>query len=309
VIVGVAREAGASAGIKRVTIVMITWNRRANVLATLPRLLALPEHPPIIVVDNGSADGTAEAITDRFPSVTVVALDENRGAAGRNAGAELAATPYVAFSDDDSWWEPGALCRAADVLDGHPRLALVAATVILGDGGPPDPTVELMRRSSLVAEPDLPGPPVLGFIACGAVVNRKAFLGVGGFNPLLGVGGEEWLVAVDLAEAGWGLAHVADVVAVHQPSALRDRHHRRRQLVRNKLWSTWLRRPWPAALRTTITTMADAARDGPAREGLVEALRGASSVLRSRRPISVDVDARLRLLERSARPSRRQGGR
>jgi hypothetical protein len=52
--------------------------------------------------------------------------------------------------------------------------------------------------------PDLPGPPVLGFIACGGIVRRAAFLEVGGFNSRLGVGGEEELLAVDLTARGWG---------------------------------------------------------------------------------------------------------
>ena len=123
----------------QVTILMLTWNRRADVLANVPRLLALPEQPPVIVVDNGSADGTAEAIRKRHPSVSVVALNENCGAAGRNVGAELAVTPYIAFSDDDSWWRPGALRHAAELLEAYPGVALLAATVVLGDRGPADP--------------------------------------------------------------------------------------------------------------------------------------------------------------------------
>ena len=281
----------------RVTIVMITWNRRPDLLATLPRLLALPERPPVIVVDNGSDDGTVDAVRGQFPNVTVVALEDNCGSAGRNVGAELAATPYVAFSDDDSWWEPGALARAADVLDAYPQLGLLAATVLLGDDGPPDPTVELMRRSPLPPEADHPGPPVLGFIACGSVVRRSGFLGVGGFSRLLGVGGEEWLLAVDLAGAGWDLAYVADVVAIHQPSAVRDSRSRQRRLARNTLWSAWMRRPWPVVIATTLTTIRAAAFDCPTRDGLLEAIRGAPGVLRARRPVSSGVEARLRLLE------------
>lgn len=276
---------------------MITWNRRADVLETLPRLLALPDSPPIIVVDNGSDDGTADAVRASHPAATVVALPDNRGAAGRNVGVSQATTAYVAFSDDDSWWEPEALGRAVAILDAHPRLAVLAATVVLGEGGPPDPTVEEMRRSPLLPEPDLPGPAVLGFIACGAVVRRSAFLDVGGFSALMGVGGEEWLLAVDLAEAGWGLAHVADVVAVHAPSTARDKGSRRRHVARNTLWHAWLRRRWPVVVRVTAKTVVDAVHDGASRAALLDATRGAPAVLRNRRPISADVEARLRLLD------------
>jgi len=63
----------------------------------------LPERPPVIVVANDSSDGTCEAIHRRHPSVVLIEEGRNFGGARRNIGAELAETPYVAFSDDDSW--------------------------------------------------------------------------------------------------------------------------------------------------------------------------------------------------------------
>jgi hypothetical protein len=51
------------------------------------------------------------------------------------------------------------------------------------------------RRSPLPRQPDLPGPPVLGFVACGAVVRRSAYLAVGGFSPVVFFLGEETLLA------------------------------------------------------------------------------------------------------------------
>ena len=68
------------------TVVMITRDRRENVLASLDRLLGLPERPPVVVVDNASTDGTADAVRRRHPSVDVVALPRNLGAAARTVG-------------------------------------------------------------------------------------------------------------------------------------------------------------------------------------------------------------------------------
>jgi len=87
----------------RVSVVVVTRDRRAGLLATLERLVALPERPPVIVVDNGSSDGTPAAVRGRFPGVEVITLGYNAGSAGRTAGVRCARTPYVAFSDDDSW--------------------------------------------------------------------------------------------------------------------------------------------------------------------------------------------------------------
>src|SRR5918911_3792446 len=98
----------------RVSGVMLTHDRRERTLRGLAELTALPERPPIVVVDNASSDGTPEAVRRAFPSVRVIELVENVGAAARNVGVEAVETPYVAFSDDDSWWAPGALARAAE---------------------------------------------------------------------------------------------------------------------------------------------------------------------------------------------------
>ena len=63
-----------------------------------------------------------------------------------------------------------------------------------------------MAAAPLGRDPDLPGPSILGFLACAVVVRRSAFLDVGGFDDVVFFGGEEERVALDLAAAGWGLA-------------------------------------------------------------------------------------------------------
>jgi GT2 family glycosyltransferase len=143
---------------------------------------------------------------------------------------------------------------------------------------------------------DLPGPPLLGFIACGAVVRRDAFLEVGGFDARLGVGGEEELLALDLAARGWGLAYVDEVVAHHYPSPSRDPADRRRLLVRNALWSAWLRRPLGGAARQTAHLAALAVHQPGAWPGVLLAMGGLPWVLRERRPVPRDLEAAIRRL-------------
>ena len=279
-----------------VTIVIATRNRGPELLRTLTRLRALDEQPPIVVVDNGSTDGTAELVRAHHPGVQVVGLRGNQGGAARTVGARLVDSPYVAFSDDDSWWAPGALSRAADLLDRHRRLAVLAARVLIGPEERLDPVCAEMAHSPLLAADDLPGPSVLGFIACGAVVRRTAFLEVGGFDVRLGVGGEEELLSVDLATRGWGLAYVHEVVAVHHPSPSRDPSGRRRVQVRNALWSAWLRRPLSGAARQTAHLAALALHQPGARSGILLALLGLPWVLRERRPVHPELEAALRTL-------------
>ena len=287
---------GPDPGEPRVTVVVMTRDRREQLVRTLARLSALPDRPEVIVVDNGSADGTPAAVREMFPRVQVLCLTQNHGAAARTAGLRHASTPYVAFSDDDSWWAPGALRRAADLFERHPRLGLVAARIQVGPERLEDPVRTLMRSSPLPADPGLPGPRVLGFVACGSVVRRSAYLATGGFSPLIFFLGEESVLAQDMTAAGWVLCYVEDVVAHHHPAAGVGRAGRRRLQARNWLLSSWLRRPARSALRDTAHLLRRAG-DPELRGALVDAAVRLPAVRADRRRLPAHVENDLRLLE------------
>ncbi|MYR59303.1 glycosyltransferase, partial [Streptomyces sp. SID625] len=86
----------------RTTVVVITHNRRDELLRTLDRLAELPERPAVIVTDNGSTDGTSAAVARHHPRVLLLRPGRNLGAVGRNLAVRRVRTPYVAFCDDDS---------------------------------------------------------------------------------------------------------------------------------------------------------------------------------------------------------------
>jgi GT2 family glycosyltransferase len=259
---------------------------------------SLPNHAgPVVLVDNGSRDGTPELVRRHFPDVSVVELGANRGAQARNVGVQRARTPYVAFADDDSWWAPGALATAADHFDRHPRLGLVAARILVGSGQSLDPTCTVMARSPLGWADDLPGPSVLGFVACGSVLRRRGFLRTGGFDGVVFFAGEEERVALDLASDGWGLSYVDDVVAHHHPSPARDRAAREALLRRNRLLTALMRRPWSVVAEL----LRDELRGGPqARRAATAALGRVPRALRQRRAVPAAVERALRRLEADA---------
>lgn len=283
------------AGAPALTVVVLSRNRVPELMATLERLTGLPERPPVIVVDNGSRDGSPARVAQRFPGVELLALPDNRGASARTLGVRAAKTPWVAFADDDSWWAPASLSRAAELLEANPRVALLAARVLVGTEERLDPTCVEMRESALPPN-DGPGPRVLGFLACGAVVRRSAYLAVGGFHPRYGVGGEEALLAADLSAAGWSLVYRDDVVAHHRPSKIRDRSVRRSVEVRNELWTAWLRRRLPYAVRASARAFRRAG-DRNVRNGVLAAAAGSPWVLRERRAVPVSVERELELLD------------
>ena len=287
----------------RVSVVVITHQRRAELLLALERLLALPEQPHVVVVDNGSTDGTAHAVRQRFPQVELVASPENLGAIGRNVGVARVDTPYVAFCDDDTWWDPGSLRTAADVLDAHPRLAVVTARILVEPGGREDPIVPELRDSPVPGADWLPGPALGSFLAGASVLRRDAFAEVGGFSERLWLGGEEELMAGDLAAAGWELCYLPQLTVHHQASRARDPHKRRRDGIRNTLWTTWLRRPLRPALRRTVHLLATLPRDRVTAEGLLAAVRGLPWVLRERRVLPPHAEARFAALDAVQRRS------
>jgi GT2 family glycosyltransferase len=143
---------------------------------------------------------------------------------------------------DDTWYDAGALTLGADLLDRHPRMAVVTGSILVEPGGRLDDICVEMAESPLDRPDGMLGHPLLSFLAGVSVVRKSAFESAGGFSPRLWLGGEEELLASDLARNGWHMAYVSEVVAHHQASVARAPHLRRRHGIRSTLWFTWLRR-------------------------------------------------------------------
>jgi GT2 family glycosyltransferase len=278
------------------SVVILTHNRAPELLRTLERMAALPEKPPLIVVDNASTDDTVPQVRRRFPGVTLVELNRNLGAAARNVGVRHAATPYVAFCDDDTWWQPGSLARAVEVLEIYPRIAVLSARILVGTDEREDPACAVMGRSPLHL-PGLPGHAVLGFLAGASVFRREAFVGAGGYEPILFIGGEEGLLAIDLAWRGWAMVYLPELVVHHHPSTRRDTGLRRRLVARNAIWIAWLRLSWRTALGQTLRLLERAGRTGTFCATAIDALRGLPWALRNRRVVPLDVEAMYRKVQ------------
>lgn len=278
-----------------VTVVMISRDRREQALNSLRHLVVLRPAPEVVFVDNASGDGSADAVAEALPEVRVVRLPRNQGASARNVGVRLARTAYVAFSDDDSWWAPGALDRAVCLFEEHSRLALVMGRILVGPDHRTDEVCELMAHGPLGAPDGMVQPRILGFVACGAVVRRSALLEVGGFSEIVFFPGEEDLVALDLTTAGWDLVYAEDVVAHHHPHASPTRQDRQMKEVRSRLLTAWLRRPVSAAAGITVESLLRPPT-AAAWRGLGATLPLLPAVVRSRRPVPAGVERQLRLL-------------
>ena len=276
-----------------VTAVVASRNRCSELLSSLDR-----HEAPVILVDNGSTDDTVAAVRDQFPAVRVVELGSNRGAAARTIGARLAATPYVAFADDDSWWAPGCLGAAVELLRAHRGIGLLNAKILVGSHEQVDPVCELMAASPLPRPADVVGVPVLGFVACASIVRRSALLSVGGFDDVVRFPGEEERVALDLAAAGWQLVYADDLVVHHHPSPRRHSPaERAAAITRSKVLTALMRLSWAAVGKELVAAW----RSGPSeRAGVRAALPDLPAALRQRRRVPAAVESQLRVLAGAA---------
>jgi GT2 family glycosyltransferase len=285
----------------RTSFVIASRNRAAELAAVVTRLLDTTGCP-IIVVDNASDDdsvATISRIADRSGNrVHVVELDANRGAVGRNVGVAACRTPYVAFCDDDSWWMPDAPAVAEGVFDRYPSVGLLAAKTMVWPQRREDPMTAQLASSPLGHRPGLPGPSILGFMTCAAIVRKSAFVAAGGFSDILHFRGEEQLLAVDLAALGWDLCYCPRLIAIHQPSTVRATTAAQdARVLRNTVLTTWLRRPLRHCVTATGTLLRAAVRDGDHARAAAEALLLLPAVVSQRRTLPAGVEEALAVLE------------
>ena len=119
------------------TIVIVNWRTKDYLRACLESVRA---HPParefeIIVVDNGSADGSAEMVRESFDGVTLIENAENIGyAEGNNQGMRESRGEYILLLNPDTEVKPGALDALLKFARAHPDAAAVGCRLMGTDG-------------------------------------------------------------------------------------------------------------------------------------------------------------------------------
>jgi GT2 family glycosyltransferase len=295
-----------------VSVVIPTWNGRALLdvaLGSLGRQSLAPLE--VIVVDNGSADGTVEWLAERWPAVTVVALEENLGfAAGTNRGIARARGDVVALVNNDVELDPDFLRELVRALEANPEAASAAAKMLrFEDRGVIDATGDTLRWSGIALQRgqgeadrgqyDGAGP-VFSACAGAAAYRRAAFDDVGLFDEAFFAYLEDvdWGFRAQLA--GRGCVYVPSAIAYHIGGASTRREGRPDPFFyglprRNNVWMVLKNYPASAlALYAPLLVVNHAGlvyvavRDGMARAhfaALWAALRGLPRVLRQRRAI------------------------
>jgi N-acetylglucosaminyl-diphospho-decaprenol L-rhamnosyltransferase len=119
------------------SIIIVSWNTRALLLRCLMALPAATDGLRVetIVVDNGSTDGTPEAVRAQFPTVQLIEPGRNLGfAGGNNRGLAAAAGRMVCLLNPDTEPRPGALAALVACLDAQPTVGAAGPRLLNPDG-------------------------------------------------------------------------------------------------------------------------------------------------------------------------------
>jgi GT2 family glycosyltransferase len=128
------------------SIVIVNWNTRDLLLACLKSIENNPAEEPmeVIVVDNHSSDGSADAVAQQHPNVRLIALDSNTGYAhANNVGIAAASGDAILTLNPDTEIQPGALQIALNTLRSDSKTGCVAARLV--DASPPHATQHSVR--------------------------------------------------------------------------------------------------------------------------------------------------------------------
>jgi hypothetical protein len=224
-----------------VAIIVINWNTRELLAECLASIAATTADLDVetVVVDNGSADGSAAMVRERFPHARLIANRDNLGFARANNQAIAAtATPYVLMLNSDARLLPDALRHLLALLAASPRTGLVGAQLRDPSGAFQAshfrfPTLwqEALMLSGVgraIHGPWYPSfgptaddrPRVVDWVGGACMLARRAALdAVGGFDEGYLLYGEETDLCYALREAGWQVWYEPAALVLHHGSA------------------------------------------------------------------------------------------
>jgi len=243
-----SESSGSAAAFRRpaltVDIVIVNWNSGRHLRECLAALdqSTIAERLNVIVVDNASADGSADALATERARLDVVLNSENRGfAAGCNQGANKGSAPVLLFVNPDVRVRPDTLAAAARYLDdpAHSGVGVLGAQLMDADGRVQRccaraPTAVTLLLQSLFLDrlcPALVPPhfltewdhgdtrPVDQVMGAFLMIRRGLFEELGGFDERFFLYYEDVDLCLAARQAGWTVVHYAGAQAEHTGSA------------------------------------------------------------------------------------------
>jgi N-acetylglucosaminyl-diphospho-decaprenol L-rhamnosyltransferase len=212
-----------------VAVSIVNTNSRELLLACLESLAG--EGAELVVLDNASEDGSADAVRERFPDVQVIA-QEQRAGFGANHNTVIRATDgrYVYVLNEDTTADDWGFARMVEYMDAHPRVAALGPRIAYPDGRRqasawrfPTPLNALLSLPSLgkvgivQSHGDVPRP-VDWVMGAALLLRRSALDEVGLFDEGFFIYSEEVDLQLRLRRAGWDVHFFPAVTVVHHES-------------------------------------------------------------------------------------------
>jgi GT2 family glycosyltransferase len=284
-------------GLKSATVVITTRNRKDELRNAIKSALAQTVPVEILVIDDGSIDGTAEMVCREFPSVRLERSENSLGyISQRNRGAQWASSNTIFSLDDDAiFTSPHTVAQTLAEFD-HPRVGAVAI-----------PYVE--PRKSAIMHQKAPSRDELfitdRFIGTAHALRKDVFLKLGGYREHFFHQGEESDYSIRMMEAGY-LVRLGNADPIHHmESPRRDLRRMDYYGHRNNVLFAWHNVPMPHfpihLLGTTLNGFALAFRTLRFQKMLQGIVRGYIDCFRwwkKRRPVSQEVYRLHRLLKK-----------
>ncbi len=275
-----------------VAVSIVNHGNRELLLACLASLADDPGRrasTEIVVLDNASEDGSAEAVRERFPDVRVLARPFRAGfGANHNAIIASTASRHVLILNEDTIVEPGTIDRLVAELDARPSAAAVAPRIVFPDGRRqpsawrfPSPLgcaiAALTLGQAGVDQSSGDAPRRVDWATgCALLVRRAALERVGTFDEGFFMYVEETDLCRRLADGGWDLHLVPDVrVQHHLKQSTSGAFERRVREIWRSRRRYWAKHHSPLGARAARALLAAqyvglnaAARVAPARVGV-----------------------------------------
>lgn len=280
-----------------VSIVIVTWNRRDDILETIQSVHAQSyQNYEIIVVDNASTDGTVEVLQELYPNVKVIALSENLGASGgRNPGIAAAKGEIIFLLDSDASLGHDTLEHVVAKFQAEPHVGAIyckivnASTQELDNNGGGWSFTEKAKAKQEVEFLSY------SFSEGGSAIRKKVFDQVGVFWDLLFFGNEGEELSLRIWNAGYKVLYYPTALVYHRvsPHKRTERGKRLYFNLRNMLYIFFVRYPWwmvaifaPLKIGASIV---QGARRGCSQQvlwALRDVIRQIPFLLQQRQPIS-----------------------
>jgi hypothetical protein len=235
-------------------VVLVCWNNRPDLEACLTSLFgARMRHPlEVVVVDNGSTDGSQDMLRARFPEVRIVQNASNVGLARAcNQGVEATKSPFVLLLNNDTIVNGPSLDALVDLMAVTPDAGAVGGKLLNEDGSVQAEynNFSTLREEFLIAtrlgELFWPGYPshrsgsgarrVDWLCSACLLLRRQALSEVGPLDEGYFIYGDEADLQFRLKARGWRVYYLPDATTIHFGGRSLDRWRRRRMVYRGKM--------------------------------------------------------------------------